>query len=169
VLADDLRERWSASGPPWDALGVVAGTGGIILVEGKANVPDIVNGPSCGSGSSGSTQGLANRQRIERAFAATRKHFGVPEEVADAWINSHCYQYANRLAHLCFFERHGVPALLVHAYFLGDETHLPTTAAQFEQQRRADAEKMGLTAASISSAPVLICRLMPTRTPSYGH
>lgn len=131
---------------------MVADTGRVVLIEGKANVPEIAHGPSCGSGSSGSEQGLANRRRIERALAATRKHFGVPEENADAWINSHCYQYANRLAHLCFLERHGVPALLAHVYFLGDETHIPTTAAQFEQQRKADAEQMGLAAASISSA-----------------
>lgn len=124
ALADALSKWWPDSAPRWDALGVVRETGGVILVESKANVPEIANGPRCGPGSSGSRQAVANRQQIEQALAATRKHFRVSDEAADAWINSHCYQYANRLAHLCFFERLAVPARLVHVYFTGDKTRI---------------------------------------------
>jgi hypothetical protein len=62
------------------------------------------------------------------------------------WLDSHAYQYANRLAHLCFFERLGVPAGLAHVYFTDDRTHLPTTAEQFDEQRDTDGRAMGLDA-----------------------
>jgi hypothetical protein len=151
-LAEELVKWWPMSGPRWDALGVVAETGAIILVESKANVPEIANGPACGSGSTGSHQGKVNRQQIEKALAVTREHFGIPHEAGTAWLETHCYQYANRLAHLCFFERNSIPAHLAHIYFTGDSTHIPTRTEDFEAQRRADAEAMGLSAVHIESA-----------------
>src|SRR4051794_29488356 len=44
-LADDLSKWWPDSGPRWDALGVDLGSGAVILVEAKANLPEIANGP----------------------------------------------------------------------------------------------------------------------------
>lgn len=165
ALADALSKWWPDSGPRWDALGVVPDTGAVILVESKANVAEIANGPPCRSGSSGSRQAVANRQRIEQALAATRTHFGVSDEAAGAWINSHCYQYANRLAHLCLFERLAVPARLVHVYFTGDRTHIETTVAEFDEQRGTDAEKMGLSTASIDAATGAC---LPARADAYA-
>lgn len=93
-LAADLASWWPPSGPRWDALGVAAVQDGqmLVLIEGKANIPEIANGPACGSGSSGSEQGFANRQQIAKALSATRKWLGTSEGAADAWISSHCYQ-----------------------------------------------------------------------------
>ena len=70
-LAGELARWWPASGPRWDALGVTS-DGGVVLVEAKANVPEIANGPACGAGSSGSAKGLDNRAQIARALVATR-------------------------------------------------------------------------------------------------
>lgn len=164
AVADDLADWWPASGPRWDALGVASGTDTVILVEAKANVPEIANGPACGAGSSGSPQGLANREKIQRAMARTREHFGVSHDSASAWMQSHCYQYANRLAHLCLFERLDVPARLAHVYFTGDATHKPTTAEEFDAQRESDAAAMGLGIAKIESA---VGCFLPARPDAY--
>ena len=164
-LAEELGKWWPPSGPRWDALGVVGKTGAVILVESKANLPEIANGPACGSGSSGSDQAKANRRQIEQALATTREHFGISHEAASAWVDSYCYQYANRLAHLCFFERNGVPAHLAHIYFTGDGTHIATRVEDFEAQRRADAEAMGLSAVEIESATGAY---LPARTDAYA-
>jgi hypothetical protein len=122
------------------------------LVEAKANIPEIANGPACDSGSSGSERGLANREQITRALAATREHFGVSDDAEAIWVDTHCYQYANRMAHLCFLERLGVPALLAHVYFTGDVTHIATSADEFDVQRADDAQAMGLADMTIPSA-----------------
>jgi hypothetical protein len=47
-----------------------------------------------------------------------RQHFGVP---ADIQWNKHFYQLTNRLAHLYFLRKHGIPAWLVLISFVGDE------------------------------------------------
>lgn len=151
-LESELAAWWPASGPRWDALGVVNGTGMVILVEAKANVPEVANGSGCDAGSSGSERGQANRKKIERAMEQTRQHFGVSHESATAWTDTHCYQYANRLAHLCFFEHHRVPARLAHVYFTGDSTHMPTMSPEFDVQRASDAAALGLDAVTITSA-----------------
>lgn len=79
-------------------------------------------------------------------------YFGVSHDAASAWLDGHNYQSANRLAHLFFFERLGVPARLAHIYFTDDRTHLRTTAEQFDQQRQRDARAMGLADVEIPSA-----------------
>jgi hypothetical protein len=88
---------------------------------------------------------VANRRKIARALAVTRAHFGISEDVVSAWIDSHCYQYANRLAHLCFFERLGVPARLLHRRHDAPQHQ----RRAFDGQRRADAEAMSLDAVRI--------------------
>lgn len=164
-LGDELQEWWPASGPRWDALGIAAEDGTVILVEAKANVPEIADGPACASGSSGTDQGLANRQQISDALDATRHHFGATDADLDVWIDSHCYQRANRLAHLCFFENLGVPARVVNVYFTGDATHIATSQAEFDEQRRGDADAMGLTGAPIASEVGIY---LPTRRDAYA-
>lgn len=163
-LADALGDWWPDSGPRWDALGIVHETKAVVLVEAKANVPEIANGPACGSGASGSEQGLVNRRTIARALATTREHFGISADADSAWMDSHCYQYANRLAHLCFFERLDVPARLSHVYFTDDVTYLETGVMDFDKQRRADAEAMGLDAVNIESATGTY---LPARADAY--
>jgi hypothetical protein len=144
ALSVELLAWWPDSGPRWDALGRAAAPGAVVLVEAKANIPEIANGPPCGSGQSGSERALDNRGRIVTALTRTREQFGVSERYASAWMETHCYQYANRLAHLCFFTRQRIPAVLVHLYFLNDTTHIATAATQFHEQRIADREIMGL-------------------------
>jgi len=143
ALSEELLAWWPDSGPRWDALGLAV-PGAVVLVEAKANVPEIANGPPCGSGQSGSERALANRGRIATALTCTREQLGVSERYASAWMETHCYQYANRLAHLCFFTQQGIPAVLAQLYFLNDTTHIATAATQFHEQRIADREIMGL-------------------------
>jgi hypothetical protein len=107
---------------------------------------------------------VTNREQIASALAATRAHFGVSHDAAAAWMESHCYQYANRLAHLCFFERLGIPALLAHVYFTGDSTHIATTASEFDAQRAQDLHAMGLMDATISSA---VAAYLPAAPDAY--
>lgn len=160
-LVDELAKWWPTSGPRWDALGIATADGTVVLLEAKANIPEIANGPACGSGTSGSQQGLTNREQIANALAATRAYFGVSHDAAAVWMESHCYQYANRLAHLCFFERLGVPALLAHVYFTDDSTHIATTASEFDAQRARDRHAMGLTDVTIASAVAVYLPAVP--------
>lgn len=99
------------------------------------------NGPGCGSGSSGSGQGKANRKQIAEALARTREQLGVGEDAASVWLETHCYQYANRLAHLHFLKHHGVQAVLAHVYFVNDTTHIATGAAQSMTSVRPTGER----------------------------
>lgn len=165
-LAGELTTWWPSSGPRWDGLGVILGTGGVVLIEAKANVSEIANGPACGSGSSGSERGRANRQRIEQSLSVTRAHFGISEAAAAAWIETHCYQYANRLAHLCFLERLDVPARLINVYFTGDTSYISTAAEDFDTQRQADAEAMGIADVSLDSSAVAY---LPARREAYAE
>jgi hypothetical protein len=162
TLASELGAWWPDSGPRWDALGVAGQTGGVVLVEAKANIPEIADGSPCGSGSSDSQQGSANRDQIAAALDRTRERYEISPDFAAAWMETHCYQYANRLAHLCFFELHGVPSVLAHVYFVNDTTHLPTTARQFDDQRAADRKAMGLADARIDGALAIYLPAVPT-------
>lgn len=98
-----LSDFWPKSGPHWDALGRTD-TGEILLVEAKANVPEIV---SNGTGASDP----ASRQLIDRSLTETKAFLRVDANIP--WSGK-LYQYANRLAHLYLLrELNGIPAFLV--------------------------------------------------------
>jgi hypothetical protein len=107
-LRDDLRVYWPSMGPQWDALGRTS-DGGVILVEAKAHVGELVS--RC---EAVSPESLA---KIEAAFDSTRRALGAGK--SGEWMTRY-YQYANRLAHLHFLRDHGVDAQLALVCLCGD-------------------------------------------------
>jgi hypothetical protein len=104
-----LSDFWPSRGAQWDALARV-GEGGVLLVEAKANVPEIVSPGTSAQGS--------RREFIERSLAEVKAYLGVPDEIP--WSGK-LYQYANRLAHLYFLrEINRQDAYLAFVYFMGD-------------------------------------------------
>lgn len=105
-----LKEFWPNRGPQWDALGI-SDKGQVILLEAKANIPEIV--------SPGTVASAESRILIEKSLAETKAFMGIDQSIS--WSGK-LYQYANRLAHL-YLLRHlnAIPAHLVFMYFLGDK------------------------------------------------
>lgn len=114
---------WPTGGPKWDALARLAlsdNENGVLLLEAKSHRLELC---SCCAASKES------RKLIQRAFTLTQTEWlNLPRQ--RPWF-SPVYQYANRIAHLCFL-RHvlGVQAWLVNVYFLG-ERRRPTTRHQW--------------------------------------
>lgn len=109
------KDWWPQSGNAqnWDAVGRLRQTNGAeewLLVEAKANIPEIWNERGCGAGEK-------SRERITRAIRETQEVCGVTGN--DEWLGGY-YQYANRLAVLNFLNKNGVPARLLFLYFTGD-------------------------------------------------
>ncbi len=132
ALAPKLKAFWRARGPQWDALGLV-GTAPV-LVEAKAHLAEF-NSPAT------KAKGLA-REKIAAALGATRTAVGA--EGGSDWMARH-YQFTNRLAHLHFLHREGVPATLVFVNFLGDtDMGGPADAAAWEGAYRLAETALGL-------------------------
>lgn len=90
----ELSRFWPRGGPVWDAVGVVkGGPGGVLLLEAKSHVSEI-SGSGCGAKADRSIQ------KIEASLAMTRLWLGASS--AANW-KGELYQTANRLAHLYFF------------------------------------------------------------------
>ena len=103
-----LESFWPNRGPQWDALARTS-TNQIILVEAKANIPEIV--------SPGTSASPESRALIENSLAETKRYLRVPEDIP--W-SGRLYQYANRVAHLYLLrELNGVDAHLIFLYFTG--------------------------------------------------
>jgi hypothetical protein len=120
-LAQPLGEFWPRRGPQWDALGR-ADDGSILMVEAKAHIGELCSPPTQASGPA--------RQRIAAALQETASYLQAKPRAA--W-ESCFYQLTNRLAHLYFLRRHGVPAWLVLVNFLQDgEMTGPATAAEWQ-------------------------------------
>lgn len=106
-----LSDFWPSGGPVWDGLARTS-AGRSLLVEAKANVPELDNSPAAASGRSLTT--------IEEALNETKTLLGVRSETG--WTRCF-YQYANRLAHLYFLkELNGIEDALIFVYFTGDTT-----------------------------------------------
>ena len=112
-----LRAFWPSSGPRWDAL-AVAGEA-VLLVEGKSYPAEMES----------SMKATAPESiRLIRESLAWAKGVLGADRRAD-WTTPY-YQYANRLAHLCFLrEEIGVPAWLVNLCFTDDQHHSTTLDA----------------------------------------
>ena len=109
------RGFWPPSGRPpmWDGWAVAdeGGEATILLVEAKANVPELATPPSGASPES--------LRHIVRALGRTKAFIGVAESVP--WHKTY-YQYANRLAALFFLTQDVLTrARLIFLYFTGDE------------------------------------------------
>jgi hypothetical protein len=159
-LAEPLAQWWPRGGAHWDALARVGqgSVDGVLLVEAKANIPEIANGSPCAAGAPSSSQASKdNRERITQALRETMCANGVDVAHASAWIGSHCYQYANRLAHLHFLRQQGVEAWLAHIYFLDDPSFVAAGRDEFDRQRALDAARMGLESVRLDRvAPVYL-------------
>lgn len=132
-LADALAAYWPARGPQWDALGRTD-TGEVILVEAKAHIDEMF--------SSGSQASADSLKQIAEAFEQTMFVFGA-KPVID-WAGP-LYQMANRLAHLHFLTKHGVPTRLVFVCFVGDaEMEGPESADEWRGALRVARHMLGL-------------------------
>ena len=131
-LRPALASFWPLLGPQWDALGR-GSAGTVVLVEAKAHERELVS--ICQA----SPESLA---LITRSLAETKVAIGAR---ADAdWLTGY-YQYANRIAHLQFLRKHGVPAALVFVYFTNDaEMSGPRSRDGWQAGLRAAHEHLGL-------------------------
>jgi hypothetical protein len=103
-----LIDFWPNKGPQWDALGVCDDE--IILVEAKANIPEMV--------SSGTKAGTNSRRKIENSFDEVKKYLSVSDTID--WTGTF-YQYVNRIAHLFYLrEKNKIKAHLLFIYFIND-------------------------------------------------
>lgn len=108
-LQRPLADFWPQLGPQWDALGR-AKSGSHVLLEAKANLPELFSSP-CAAGEE-------STQRICSALRETAQALGA--RPGTNW-SRRFYQYANRLAHAYFLNKcNDVPTRLVFLYFVGD-------------------------------------------------
>ena len=106
-----LRDFWPARGPVWDGL-AVTDRGRIILVEAKANIPELNSDPT--------KAGPKSLLKITKSMNEVQDFLRVRSKTD--WTQCF-YQYANRLAHLYLLrELNGIEAYLVFVYFLNDST-----------------------------------------------
>jgi hypothetical protein len=132
-LVEELAGFWPKEGPQWDALGV-GSDGTLLLIEAKANIPELAS--TCSAGP-------VSARKIEAALAQTKTSFAAPA-TAD-WLRGY-YQFANRLAHLEFFRAHGANALMVFVYFCGaGEVSGPETAEEWHPALESMAADLGVS------------------------
>jgi hypothetical protein len=129
-----LDSFWPSRGPQWDALGRLGSTGAL-LVEAKANVPEIV---SPGTSAEGDRLAL-----IERSLSEVKSFLEIDPSVS--WSGKF-YQYANRLAHLYLLrELNGQDAYMVFVYFTGDQNvDGPATAGEWNAALTVAKRVLGL-------------------------
>lgn len=106
-----LEKFWPKRGANWDALAKTT-KGEIILVEAKANIPEMVSPPS--------GAGEMSMRLISKSLDETKKYLNKTNEID--WTGKF-YQYTNRIAHLYFLRvLKKKKAFLVNIYFVGDES-----------------------------------------------
>lgn len=117
----NLKSFWPNQGPQWDAL-AKTDKGAVILVEAKANVPEVV--------SPGTSASPASKRLITQSLEETKQYLGIKNNID--WSGTF-YQYTNRLAHLYYLRSKGVKAYLVNIYFTGDKSvNGPATKEEWE-------------------------------------
>lgn len=126
-LSSKLAEFWPPSGPVWDALATVkgkSGSCGVILLEAKSYILELGNPNYACKAESKSLE------KIKGTLVNVKGALGIKPETD--WLGDY-YQYANRVAHLYFFNVVAkVPAWLVYLYFMGDvEQNGPRTVSEW--------------------------------------
>jgi len=140
-LSEDLSKFWPKKGPQWDALGKTADDQIFLLIEAKANVPEIVS--NCGA------KDKESLRVISESLAKTQDWLNCRRPCID-WKNGF-YQYANRLAHLYFLrEKHQREAYLIFLYFLNDANHIATSRDAWNSALQLQKNLMGLSAKSLA-------------------
>ncbi|MBU4233498.1 MAG: hypothetical protein KKD99_09050 [Proteobacteria bacterium] len=105
-----LKDFWPPRGPQWDGFGRTR-SGKVILLEAKANIPEIV--------SSACQASDASKLLIKKSLREVQKFLRVDSAID--WSGK-LYQFTNRIAHLYLLrEVNGIPAYLVSVYFVGDK------------------------------------------------
>ncbi len=122
AVQHSLAAFWPRRGPVWDGLARTA-KGDLLLLEAKANVPELASGRSQG--------GPESLGKVTESLREVREYL-APRSTAD-WTNVF-YQYANRLAFLYFLRRmNRVPAHLVFVYFVNArDVKGPTSRTEWE-------------------------------------
>ena len=117
-----LADFWPRRGPVWDGLARTA-KGDLLLLEAKANVPELASGRS--------QPGPESLDKITKRLIEVREYL-APRSTAD-WTHTF-YQYANRLAFLYFLRRmNKLPARLVFVYFVNArDVNGPSSRAEWE-------------------------------------
>jgi hypothetical protein len=132
-LCDELTRFWPRLGPQWDAL-AKDDLGRIYLFEAKAHGAEM---------SSTCAAGATSLRTIIPSLESSKLAFGAKQE--SDWINGY-YQYANRLAHLHFLQKHGVDARLVFLYFTGDgEMNGPRSEVEWRPHIEAAHAHLGIS------------------------
>jgi hypothetical protein len=139
-----LDDFWPTTGPQWDALAKTTG-GHVILVEAKANIPEIV---SPGTGAKKKSKCL-----IDHSLCETKKYLNITNDID--WSGKF-YQYTNRLAHLYFLrEKCKVQAYLINIYFIGDKTVLgPKTKQEWDGALKVLKTYLGISRHKLSKYTV---------------
>ena len=105
-----LAQFWPRLGPQWDALALDASRARV-LVEAKANIPEVISSPTAA--------GPESKVLIDQSLREVATHLNV--ETWSDWSGTF-YQYANRLAHLYLLHKvNRIDTWLVFAYFVGDD------------------------------------------------
>ena len=140
-FTEELEKFWPKMGPQWDALGRTSDGEAFILVEAKANVPELVS--FCGA------KDKESLKTISASLAETQGWLNCREPRVD-W-KCGFYQYANRLAHLYFLrEKAHKEAYLVFLYFVDDPTHICTSREVWDSALKLQKKLMGLSAKSLA-------------------
>jgi len=116
-----LSEFWPIQGPQWDALATT--NQGVILVEAKANIPEIV--------SPATSAREKSKKLIDKSLKETKDYLSIKNNID--WSGKF-YQYTNRLAHLYFLRiKRDKPVYLINIYFIGDKSvNGPNTIQEWE-------------------------------------
>ena len=140
-FSEELEEFWPKMGPQWDALGGTTDGDIFILVEAKANVPELVS--FCGAKAENSLN------TISASLAETQRWLNCREPRVD-W-KCGFYQYANRLAHLYFLREKAQKegSYLVFLYFVEDSSHIPTSLDAWNSALKLQKKLMGLSTGSL--------------------
>ena len=125
-VRNELRKWWlvheaGANTPNWDiALGCeIEGKPGLVLVEAKANVPEMSRGGKP-LPDDASDRSQANHARITQAIADACAGLSCAGAVTTIGADKH-YQLSNRLAFAWKLADLGIPTVLIYLGFTGDE------------------------------------------------
>lgn len=130
----ELKNFWPKGGPQWDAL-ARTNTGKIILVEAKANIPELK--------STGTRAKELSKNLIQKSLSEVKKYLEITNDID--WSNSY-YQYTNRIAHLFYLrEKCKIPAYLINIYFLNDQSHIATKKEKFETTLKKLKDHLGVS------------------------
>jgi len=111
-IKNPLNLFWPNNGPQWDALGINE-SGEIILVEAKANIPEMAS-PGTGAKS------IKSINKIKSSLADVKKYLNISNSID--WAGTF-YQYTNRIAHLYYLKvLNNIDANLLFIYFINDVT-----------------------------------------------